>query len=224
MNKPLQTGFTLIEMAIVLIVVGLLVGGILAGRNMIASADLKAVMTDIDIYATAAASFQNKYNALPGDITTATGMWGAAHGTFNTCKTTVGAGITTCNGDGNGLIGNVSTAAADGYESFRAWQHMKNAGFITGPFSGVLAGGSNPETNVPKTSFGGGLSIYYLTAQSASGSYFDGNYGHVLTVGAATAGHMVAPLISPEEAQEVDNKLDNKMPGSGKIMSFKFTI
>jgi prepilin-type N-terminal cleavage/methylation domain-containing protein len=100
MNKA----FSLIELVVVLVIIGLIVGGITSGQNLIRSAQLQSVVTDKKKYESAIAAFQERYFQLPGDMNNATDFWGAAHTTEATCVTTVSTGEETCNGDGNGKI------------------------------------------------------------------------------------------------------------------------
>ncbi|MFA6191439.1 MAG: prepilin-type N-terminal cleavage/methylation domain-containing protein [Sulfurimonas sp.] len=106
-----RKGFTLIELSIVLVIIGLLVGGVLKGKSMIENAKQKRVKTDIDGTMAAVYSYQDKFGYLPGDDPTSR----------------VGdLGATGCvGGDANGLF---DTAA----EALCAWQEMIGAGFISG--------------------------------------------------------------------------------------------
>lgn len=61
-------GFTLIELSIVLVIIGLIVGGILIGRDMIRAAEIRSLISEKNQYIVATNNFRNKYNAMPGDI------------------------------------------------------------------------------------------------------------------------------------------------------------
>ena len=114
--KKGQTGFTLIEIAIVLVIIGLLLGGVLKGQELINSAKVKNLANDMRAIQTAVFAFQDKYKALPGDYLAAT-----ANSTFG------GTGYTT--GDGNGVI-----SAAEAPD---AWDQLRKGNLITG--SGTTA-------------------------------------------------------------------------------------
>jgi prepilin-type N-terminal cleavage/methylation domain-containing protein len=94
-------GFTLVELAIVLVIIGLLIGGVLVGSALIRTAELQSAVQDKDRLVTAVNIFRDKYGALPGDMGNATDYWGTASGG---CPNGVGTGTQTCNGNSDGLI------------------------------------------------------------------------------------------------------------------------
>ncbi|OGA49478.1 MAG: hypothetical protein A3G25_07280, partial [Betaproteobacteria bacterium RIFCSPLOWO2_12_FULL_63_13] len=130
-----QAGFTLVEIAIVLVIIGLLLGGILKGQEMITQAKIKNIVNDMNGMSAAIYSYQDRYRALPGDElnATTTSRWGA----------------TAFGGDGNGTFCRTSTCAAtDTYnqppsadpsattpEASLFWMHLRLSGFVPGPTS-----------------------------------------------------------------------------------------
>ena len=72
-------GFSLVELSIVLVILGLLTGGILAGQSLIRASELRAATAEYQRYATSIQSFRDKYMALPGDMTNATRFWGSVY-------------------------------------------------------------------------------------------------------------------------------------------------
>src|SRR5579883_2923623 len=92
-----EGGFTLIELSIVLVIIGLIVGGVLVGQDLIRAAQVRATISQIEKYNTAVNTFYGKYNALPGDIPAAQ----VAKLGFTVTATRAG---TQGRGDGNGLI------------------------------------------------------------------------------------------------------------------------
>jgi prepilin-type N-terminal cleavage/methylation domain-containing protein len=134
-----QRGFTLVEIAIVLVIIGLLLGGILKGQEMITQARIKNVINDFNGITAAVNSYQDRYRALPGDDQTATARWtvqAPAHGDGNG----IIAGLYNAN-DTSGTNGAPSAAA----ESNLFWQHLRLAGFVPGPTAGL--GSGTPPVN-----------------------------------------------------------------------------
>ena len=222
----MKNGFSLVELSIVLVILGLLTGGILAGQSLIRAAELRSVSTEYSRYVTAAQSFRDKYFALPGDMTNAQSLWGVAHATPATCVTTLGAGTQTCNGDGNGLV---NYNAAGSNEWYRFWQHLTNAGLIEGTYAGVAGAGgvsdSTLGTNVPKSKLGnaGWTAESNGTFFAGGGGYFQGNYNNYLAFGAKSGiADTIGYALKPEELWNIDTKLDDGKPGTGKILAFHY--
>jgi len=113
--KTQQKGFTLVEIAIVLVIIGLLLGGILKGQEMITQAKIKNVIADFSGISAAYHGYQDRYRAIPGDDPNANTRW---------------AGATQGNGDGQVAGTYNSAVAAD--ESRHWWDHLRRAGFVAG--------------------------------------------------------------------------------------------
>jgi len=133
--KRSQSGFTLVEIAIVLVIVGLILGGVLKGQEMIANAKVRNVIDQTTAIQTAVFAFQDRFRALPGDYSQAT---------INI------NGVTCANGNGNGFV---STNVERGC----FWQHLGAAGFITGNYDGVATPNNLTcaATTCPPNAFGG---------------------------------------------------------------------
>jgi len=126
--KALQKGFTLVEIAIVLVIIGLLLGGILKGQEMITQAKIKNVIADFSGISAAYHGYQDRYRAIPGDDPNAGTRWSAA------------PAATPGNGDGQVVGAYKSPTATD--ESRLWWDHLRRAGFVAGtgtqqPFNAV---------------------------------------------------------------------------------------
>lgn len=234
MNKDKNIGFSLVELSIVLVILGLLVGGVLTGKSLIAAAQLRAVTKEFTDYRTAITTFREKYFGLPGDVTNAVAYWGAAGGgTANgydaTCAalTTSSAGAaSTCNGNGDGMIG----AGSYQYERFRAWQQLANAGLVAGNYTAVAgSAGSTHDVvgaNVPASRYqGAGWALLSLHSMSSgSATYFAANYGNTLAFGAnapAENDYVNNPVISANESWNIDTKMDDGNPQSGIVLALK---
>ncbi|MBN8543813.1 MAG: prepilin-type N-terminal cleavage/methylation domain-containing protein [Alphaproteobacteria bacterium] len=204
----MRSAFSLVELSIVLVILGLLTGGILAGQSLIRASELRAVTAEYQRYAAAVNTFRDKYFALPGDMANAQNFWGVAHATPATCVTTVGTGTQTCNGDGNGRI----DISAGSREPFRAWQHLANAGLIEGTYTGTVTLPTWPSSKISNNSTWGMGNWNY----TGSLYWFDGDYGNVLYNGANNAGTTIGN-VNPSEAWNIDTKMDDGLPAQGKL-------
>jgi prepilin-type N-terminal cleavage/methylation domain-containing protein len=138
-----QSGFTLVEIAIVLVIIGLLLGGILKGQELINSAKVKNLANDFRVIPTYIYAYQDKFKALPGDDNQA-----------QTHLPTV-AGVTVTNGDGNGVVGGTLFDGSNKPtgEALEFWQHVRLANLAPGPNS------STDAAYVPTNAVGGNISV-----------------------------------------------------------------
>ncbi len=214
-------GFSLVELSIVLVILSLLAGGILAGRSLIRAAELRSVTTQISKTNTAIYAFRDKYFALPGDFNRAEDVWGTDPDGCPSHTNRV-AKTATCNGDGNGRLDNLNLT-----ESFRAWQHLSNAGLIEGQYTGVEGPvvanfDSDPGVNCPALAIGNstGITLYTVQNYTSTGHWaFQGRYGNILAFGFCSTWDCISPAFLPEEAWNIDTKLDDGKPGLGKLVT-----
>ena len=141
-----QKGFTLIEIAIVLVIIGLLLGGVLKGQELINTARVRALNNSVDGITAAWFSFQDRYRAFPGDYS----------------KADVNIqGIDAADvGDGNGIVGKAG-AADDPDERGLVWLHLEAAGYITGGYDGASVATTEfyscTTDTCPDNGFGSGM-------------------------------------------------------------------
>lgn len=148
-----QSGFTLVEIAIVLVIIGLLLGGVLKGQELINSAKVKNFAQDFRQVPLFIYGYQDKYKRLPGDDNGAVARFGA----------------TTADGDGNGAIAGDFNSTTLTDESARFWQHVRLAGLAAGStdFSTVA------NASLPTNADGGRIGIQSTTPITGmSGSYY----------------------------------------------------
>lgn len=232
----LARGFTLLEVAIVLAIIGLITGGVLIGTNLIRAAELRQIRGGSEMYIVAARQFSGQYNALPGDMDNATSIWGAkAGGTadglvaacytyFDTSQTPTSA---TCNGNGNNRIQHNAASGNDFFELWQTWQHLSNAGMIDGIYTGQGKGNTGfdnrvavPGLNAPEGSVAGGVFTlrWWGTAVSVA-QLFDGEYGNTLMIGRTSDAD--DPFLSAADMATIDDKSDDGKPGTGTIRAYK---
>lgn len=207
--KRNQSGFTLIEIAIVLVIIGLLLGGILKGQELINSAKVKNLATDLKNIPVFIYGFQDKYKALPGDDSTVTSHLAGA-----TACTPLAAGLCA---PGNGTIDGAWNATAITSESFLFWQHVRLAGLAPGP-TDTAAGDYRPKnavggyigiTNAVNAPITGLKGSYIICSDAIAGKFAkqldttldDGNTttGSMQAVAAGTAAPTAAHSILPSE-------------------------
>ncbi|MGB9094168.1 MAG: prepilin-type N-terminal cleavage/methylation domain-containing protein [Gallionella sp.] len=169
--KRNQSGFTLIEIAIVLVIIGLLLGGVLKGQELINSAKVKNLATDFKNVPIYIYGYQDKYKALPGDDALATTHLSAA------------SGVTITIGNGNGIIdgqwGPYTTPPSPTTEAYQFWQQIRLAGFGPGSTDPTAAdymprnavGGTIGVTNAASSPITGLKGTYIVCSDSIPGKF-----------------------------------------------------
>ncbi|WP_226584356.1 type II secretion system protein [Acuticoccus sediminis] len=217
----MRSGFSLVELSIVLVILGLLTGGILSGQSLIRAAELRSVTTEFQKYQNALHTFRNQYFYLPGDMPNATQFWGSA-----SCPATPGTGTQTCNGNGNGLLDNAAAIGQFG-ERFTFWQHLSVAGMVDGTYTGRAgpngASDVEPGINVPKSRLAMG-SWNAGDLNNVDGSnllYFAYDYTKTLKLGAEVNSGSYGNnggVLNPQEAFGIDTKIDDGLPAKGRFV------
>lgn len=226
-------GFSLVELSIVLVILGLLTGGILGGQALIRAAELRSVSTEYSRWVTATQTFRDKYFALPGDMPNAIAFWGAADtsGAGGNCGspfTNAGTGTQTCNGNGNGMVGYSSSNQTAWNETHRFWQHLASAGLIEGTYTGIASDGNYgnaPGTNVPRPKVRSTACWAAFRHRNPGEVAADGSgilYDNVFQLGGATIFNCSLPIFQPEEAWNVDTKMDDGMPRQGRTVTWQW--
>lgn len=141
-----QTGFTLVEVAIVLVIIGLILGGVFKGQALVDNARVRSISSEMTGIRTAWYSFQERYRSIPGD--------------FPKASTQIDSAAVP--GDGNGRID-------DSRERAGVWQQLSLAGFISGNYDGstAAAGSANDVVCAPQTCPQNPFSGYYKITYSS---------------------------------------------------------
>ena len=217
MENNRNKGFTLVELAIVLVIIGLLIGGILAGRELLDNARVVRFATDVQTYSSSYIAFFEKYDSAPGDMAT-------ARSRIRECTA-----ATFCyNGNNDSITGTPSmdwsTDDQSGDNTLPAvettmfWKHLLLSDFVSG--TTVNSNPLNPiwgETH-PSSEMGGGFHVLYSSeniggvAVSSTRLIFRGKI-----TGNAHPTNSGDGSLSPLFASKVDRKMDDGHAFTGRI-------
>lgn len=223
-----KSGFTLIEISIVLVIIGLIVGGILTGQDLIDAAAQRAQISQIERYNTAVLAFQSKYGALPGDLSDPM----ASSFGFQPRGTNDGEG----DGDGN-LRGNCADTAGSSQgvqtgcgELAVFWEDLSTAGLIDTTILGHDKGANYPNIKdhpsiditlsstpslyqwLPAAKIGTGNFVYVVT--DSRQAYFAVSSVTTLKWNISST---VSPGLKVQHAYNIDRKIDDGLPQSGNV-------
>jgi prepilin-type N-terminal cleavage/methylation domain-containing protein len=191
-----ERGFTLVEIAIVLVIIGLLLGGILKGQEMITQAKIKDIIADFSGISAAYHGYVDRYKKIPGDDPCAGGVV-----TLGNCGTTTGRWTGATAGDGNGIVAGTYNSPTNTNESRLWWDHLRRAGFVSGvgdqqPFN-ALSGMIGVQT-------GGGAATPAATLKDAGGNGF--------------VGIIICSANLPDKiAIAADTQMDDGVPNAGEV-------
>lgn len=206
-----QSGFTLVELSIVIIIIGLILGGVVQGQQLIDNARLQAVMREVEQFKSPSFTFQDRYQALPGDMLDSVAM----------------ELLGVPGGDGNGVIGNlyanayapVSGSSLGEKENRYFWNHLSASGVlnVTQSFPGSAADqASNMEFGrmFPRSRLtGAGFTSVRYTANAGEDTAATRYWARLHR---SPTGNAIG-AISPAQAAIMDRKFDDGDATSGAV-------
>lgn len=209
-----RKGFSLIELSIVIVLVGLLVAGVATGQRLKKEADMRRLVQDVERVQVALNSFYATYDQLPGDFNNATRFWSSS-----------------ANGDGDGQISYLNNSAGAGVsEAGRLFEHLSLAGLYEGNFNpgAVLAANTGSSTDMlPRTIREGYILVTNLTDKGSAtfvgNNQIGGNSVNVIRIGTNTTtlphinSHVGSHILTVDEAALLDKKIDDGLARGGKF-------
>lgn len=222
-----QQGFTLVELAIVLVIVGLLIGGILKGQELIASTRVTSTASQIKGIETAMGAFGDTYNAVPGDMTNVDTRLPNCATANSVCMMTAAA---PGGGNGDGVIGNTfGTAVAVTQEGNAFFAHLAAADLLNGVDPTAIAATAAAKgimvSPIAQTVSYRAASLPTAAALHTSPAALVQQAGTYLmlanqTVAIAAATNVEGNGMQPKAAQKIDAKIDDGNPNTGSTYGF----
>lgn len=198
-------GFTLVELAIVMTIIGLLIGGVLKGQELLESSRMTAFRSQLKAFDSGIITFRDIYKAYPGDIVNPANF--IQNCTTAPCSTS---------GDGNGSIGTENGWHAT--ESHNMYLHMAKAGLISGIDSNLTWDASTYFARMPQSKWAGNISGTTYNA-AADASYTAGLRGLQWGLVTPTGGGVSAtPPLSMAAILKYDTKFDDGIANAGDIL------
>lgn len=194
-----NNAFTLIELSIAIVIIGLIVAGVVTGQSLVKQAQLRSIVSDFNKFTSATNTFRLQYNGFPGDFKNGFSYFS---GTNCTDGLIVGSG-SNCNGNGNGQI--------EYWEAVKAWYHLSQAGLVEGQFSGLDDANMAPKGPISDS--------MYSMSNETGGTANPANAFAVGLLGPHTPDIQRNGMLTPQEAQSIDTKIDDGFAHSGSVWS-----
>lgn len=191
-------GFSIVELSLVLLIIGLIAGAILGGKELIRAGEIRGTIAFITDIQKAYIIFEDKYKGLPGDIANASTLFSGA-----------------TNGSGNGNYG--VTSFTTNAENYLAWNHLGLANLIQGAYTGTEGSGPVRGINVPKVPVNDGTAA--VTHWGTLWNTYNAMNSILLT---GVAGYPT-PTIPVLVAHDIDQKIDDKNPFRGGVIGYSDT-
>ncbi|NET71501.1 MAG: type II secretion system protein [Sphaerospermopsis sp. SIO1G2] len=221
-----RAAFSLVELSVVLVILGLLAGGILAGQSLIRAAELRKITTEQNQIFSSIYQFRDRYGSIPGDfdINTAAQLWQTETGctSGNDGNTTPRLNYTQCGSDCPSWGGCKNGLLEDSWEQVYFWRHLQLDGLFQGVDTTPNAATTTPEVHGKHLPFAPMNGVWWMRSDGATNNR---NWLRFSVFGAEVplnwgfSGMTRFSILNPEEAWGIDKKTDDSLPLSGSIIA-----
>jgi prepilin-type N-terminal cleavage/methylation domain-containing protein len=201
-----QSGYTLVEMSIVVAIIGLLIAGVMGGESLYQASKLRRLSTEITQYLTAINQFKQEYQYYPGDFPNANAFWGDT------------------NGDGDGMI--TRNWLSNG-EDLQVWRHLGKSSLIPGSYSGAVSSGTVHYTagaNIPVSIPFKNVIFSFYRGSEYIYKKFDGNRIRISALNTSGQPFQSTNSLNAKEAQSVDLKIDDGFADAGRFITHSAVV
>lgn len=191
----MKKGFSLIELSVVIVVIGILIGGVIIGTSLVKSAQLQGVVVELGQYEDAINDFRMKYKYLPGSMSNATDYWAS-----------------TADGDGD----NILDCGAGVQDCHLVWNHLGNADFIANDYP-IISGALVIDQNVPASSVTG---AYYFASAAEDRNFYgltDADNRNAIQLQGINSPTAFSGAIDSKDAFYIDRKIDDGIASEGRV-------
>ncbi|MFZ8865098.1 MAG: prepilin-type N-terminal cleavage/methylation domain-containing protein [Rickettsiales bacterium] len=195
----MKKGFSLVELSVVLIIIGILIAAVATSTKLIGNSKLRKVMQEVESMKSGINTFYASFDAYPGDFKRASDFFDGVP-------------------DGNG-----DNFVEYNPENPYAWLHLASAAVIDGSFSGEMSGsgeGATPRENSPGSQYSPGVCYNYIYNADLTGSTVDTAQNNITVGTSVTNKPCVASTFIPKDAEFIDAKLDDGNPVNGNIRAY----
>lgn len=210
-----QQGFTLVELAVVMLLIGIVTGIAVQARSYVRNNRLTATIAQVTTYKEAMQYFRDTYGFLPGDAA-------AARAILPNCT----ADTFCYNGNGDGIVGESSnsligsqagTTSLPGVETTMFWKHLAKADLINSIEPNTAITPARFGITHPPASAGGGFTVHYFTFNTGIAGYL--KTALWMRMNNDFTGSSAYAVVKPIEAAMIDRKIDDGSPYSGSVQS-----
>ncbi len=202
----MKKGFSLVELSVVLIIIGILIAAVATSTKLIGNSKLRKVMQEVESMKSGINTFYASFDAYPGDFKRASAFFDNLPEGLDEMP----------NGNGDNFV---EYNAENAY----SWLHLASAQVIDGAYTGAMSGsgeGATPRENSPGSQYSPGVCYNHIFNYDLTGSTVDTTQNNIVVGTQVTNNPCVASTFLPKDAEFIDLKLDDGNPVNGNVRSY----